>query len=153
MAKKADGGAAEEKEPLKIHLDVLADQISPVIARVPGVAALAGGAIVDLGEKVGVRKPAKGIRVTVKEGAVVVDVHIAALFGWPIPEIARQAQRETKEILRDISPFPVTAVHVWVEEIHFDRTAEEYRRRAAEMPEEGKPQVAQQVSQDKGWRS
>jgi uncharacterized alkaline shock family protein YloU len=133
--KLSGGTPTDERAQSKALLEALADQIGQAVAKVPGVFKIAGGGI----NRAGAKNPVKGIRLTVKEGALVVYVRLIALFGCPIPEIARQAQREVQDILSGSAQFPVSAVHVLVEEIHFDQRAADYRRQAFEALEEEKP--------------
>lgn len=123
--------AVKEEEQQKIKAELIGGKIGALVLQTAGVAKLSGSAIAGLSEKVGVKKPAKGIRVVLKDDTVLVDIHIVAVFGRSIPEIARFIQKETKSLFNEEFPsYHLTAVNVWIDGLSFNEEAIKYRDQA-----------------------
>ncbi len=122
---------AKEEDQQKIKAEIIGGRIGVLVLQAAGVEKLSGSAIAGLGEKVGVKKPAKGVRVVLKEDAALVDIHIVTTFGKPIPEIARYIQKEIKNLFNEeFSSYHLTAVNVWVDSVNFSEEAIKYRDQA-----------------------
>jgi uncharacterized alkaline shock family protein YloU len=81
----------------------------------------------------GAKQPASGVRVSIKDEDVLVNVHIVVCFGKSIPEIARQIQMEaTVAFHREFPGHHLAAVNVWVDGIRFDDGSNEYRKQAVD---------------------
>lgn len=63
---------------------------------------------------------AEGVRVSMKENGIVIDVYIAVSHGERVPAIALQLQEAVKESVGDSTGLKVNAVNVNVERIVFD---------------------------------
>jgi len=81
----------------------------------------------------GAKQPASGIRVSIKDEVVLVNIHIVVCFGKSIPEIARQIQNvATVYFQREIPDYRLSAVNVWVDGIRFNEDSYKYRKQTVE---------------------
>ena len=77
------------------------------------------------------KKIAKGIRVTIKERFISVNLHVAVHFGKPIPEIARLIQNEVKMLIdRDYPGYRLQVINIYVNSVRFDHESFVYREEA-----------------------
>jgi len=78
-----------------------------------------------------VKKPSKGVRVTIKDNVVLVHIHIIVSFGKSITEIAHHIQNEAKALLeREFPEYALSAVNIWVDGVRFDDASVAYRSEA-----------------------
>ncbi|MCP9486344.1 MAG: Asp23/Gls24 family envelope stress response protein [Gaiellaceae bacterium MAG52_C11] len=64
-----------------------------------------------------VRRPRRGLDVTVKDGHVHVTVEVAARYGAVLPELGAAVQRSVTETLRVATELEVDGVDVAIEEL------------------------------------
>ncbi len=64
-----------------------------------------------------VRRPRRGLDVTVGEGSVRVDLELAARYGAVLPELARAVQSSVADALRSSTGLSVERVDVAIEEL------------------------------------
>jgi uncharacterized alkaline shock family protein YloU len=89
-----------------------------------GVIRIAGdalaGLVVTAAERVDgarVRRPRRGLDVTVTDGSVRVELELAVRYGAVLPELARAVQAGVTDALRAATPLAVERVDVSVEEL------------------------------------
>ena len=107
-------------ENLEITLEAVSAMIPPIVAGIPGITALAGGRMDGLGERMGMKKGTRGVRVVQKEDGIIIDLQIIVRFGCRIPEVARQIQMETRKRIEEMTGQRVIAVNVTVAGVAFD---------------------------------
>ncbi len=76
--------------------------------------------IVEVAEQVEgarVRRPRRGLRVELRDGAARVEVELAVQRGRVLPDVARQVQRRVATALEQALEAPVEAVDVTVAEV------------------------------------
>ena len=120
----------------------IAGKINRLVQLTEGVDRVSGWSLAG-GKNAENKQPASGVRVTVKEDKVRIDVHIVAVFGRAIPEIARRIQKEAQEMFRrDYPKLHMSSVNVRVDGVRFDQDSAGYRERSVEALEEmrGKPE-------------
>ena len=61
--------------------------------------------------------PQRGVRVSVEDGAVTVEVHVGVEWGVSIPDVARAVQARVREFLSRMADLEIVAVDVVVDEI------------------------------------
>ena len=96
----------------------IADEVVTVIAglaatEVKGVASLAGGITNDTVARRGIKALLKGVRVSVTDGLVAVDVTVCLEYGYSIPEVGTAVQ----EKVENMTGMTVTDVNVRIENI------------------------------------
>ncbi len=102
-----------EKGSIKISEDVIAVMVGAAVAEVDGVGGLSntvGNEILDL---IGKRTLSKGIKVTLEDDSITVDVLIMINFGGVIKEIAENVQQAVTNALEAMTGLsPMVNVHV-----------------------------------------
>lgn len=106
---------ATENGSIKISEEVIV-RISAISAReVEGVAAL--GTSSALGELLGKKTAAKGIKVETADNSTVIDVHITVRFGKKINDIAAKVQENVKNAVEAYAGIENVLVNVFVDGI------------------------------------
>ncbi|MDD5938693.1 MAG: Asp23/Gls24 family envelope stress response protein [Clostridiales bacterium] len=111
-----------------IHIseDVLAVTAAAAALEVEGVGSLAANLGSDLvGMLAGRKNLSKGVRVTVSEDAVSVDISVLVRYGSTIQEVAKAVQDAVYNAIENTSGFAVEAVNVHVVGVTFDRVHEQ----------------------------
>lgn len=107
----------------------IADEVVSTIAGlaatdIEGVAAMSGGWGTDLVEKLGRKNLGKGIKVEVNNDETRIDIYIVVQFGYPIPEVAENVQKEVKQAVETMTGLKVTAVNVQVVAVQTKKQSE-----------------------------
>ncbi len=98
----------------------LADDVVAAIAaiaagEVAGVAGLGGGIGLGLGEVLGKRPAARGVRALVGTREAVLDVYLHVAYGVQIPVVAQRVQENVKRAVESMTGLRVTEVNVHVQ--------------------------------------
>ncbi len=106
---------ATENGNIKIAEEVIV-RISAISAReVEGVASLGAGA--SIGDFLGKKTPAKGIKVETEDDKTIIDVHVTVKFGVKINEVAARIQEAVKTAVESYAGIENTVVNVFVDAI------------------------------------
>ena len=97
---------------VKISDDALAAIAGIAATEVDGVACMAGNITNELVSKFGVKSLSKGVKVTVDDGQVYVDVSINILYEKNIPEVSNKVQERVKSIIESMTGLTVPEVRV-----------------------------------------
>ncbi|WP_251447627.1 Asp23/Gls24 family envelope stress response protein [Vermiculatibacterium agrestimuris] len=121
----ADGkeyvSSPDELGSIHISEDVLAVTAAAAALEVEGVGSLAANLGSDIAELFSGRKNlSKGVRVTVGESGVAVDISLLVKYGATVQEVARAAQDAVAAAIENATSFQVTAVNVHVAGVTFD---------------------------------
>ena len=97
----------------------IADEVVSTVAglaavEVEGVASMSGGWGTDLVEKLGKRNLGKGIKVDATGEKTIIDIFIVIEFGYAIPKVAENVQKEVKLAVESMTGLTVSAVNVHV---------------------------------------
>jgi uncharacterized alkaline shock family protein YloU len=108
----------------------IADEVVGVIAgiaasEVEGVAAMSGGVVSGLGEMLGKKSFAKGVKVEVGERQTALDLHVVMEYGVRIPEVARRVQENVKRAVESMTGLEVVEVNVHVAGVSFQTEPKE----------------------------
>lgn len=95
----------------------IADEVVAIIAglaarEVEGVAKLTGTLSNELATKLGVKNPAKGVKVELFPGEVKVDVSIEVLYEYSIPKVSEMVQEKVKQAIETMTGLKVTEVNI-----------------------------------------
>ncbi len=104
----------------------IADEVLAVVAasaamEVEGVSSLAANLSTDLAELMGRKVYSKGVRLTVANGQVAVDISILIQYGYAIPDVARKVQDAVMTAVSNTSGMEVSQVNIQVAGISFHR--------------------------------
>ena len=113
---------AEDRKNFKIKEDHLgevriADEVVAIIAglaatEVEGVASMAGNMTNELVSKLGMKNLSKGVRVSVLEDCVEVEVALNIAYGYSIPEVSAKVQEKIKSAIETMTGLSVALVNV-----------------------------------------
>ncbi len=108
---------------IRIADEVVSTVAGLAAADVEGVASMSGGWSTDLVEKLGKKSYGKGIKVEVIDEETKIDIFIVVEFGYQIPDVAENVQKEVKMAVETMTGLSVTAVNVHIVGVSMKRMA------------------------------
>ena len=110
----------EEQGVIRISEDVVAAIASQAASEVEGISLMtaAGSGVSDL---IGKKPGTKGIKITIDEQRVHVDVYLLTAYGKTIPALAQKVQERIISSLQSMTGLHVGAVNVHVGGIIFEK--------------------------------
>ena len=117
MEKGIDNSAYVLKDEENVGVVQIADDVVAMIAslattEVEGVSAMAGNITNELMSRVGVKKLTKGVRVTVLDGAVKVDLAVTMEYGYNIPATCGKVQAKVKAAIENMTGLSCSDVNI-----------------------------------------
>lgn len=106
---------------VQIADDVVAMIASLAATEIEGVSAIAGNITNEMMAKVGVKKLTKGVRVSVAEGIVRVDLAVTMDYGYNIPETCQQVQARVKTAIENMTGLTCTDVNIRIAGINMKK--------------------------------
>jgi len=108
----------------------IADEVVSTVAglatiEVEGVASMSGGWGTDLVEKLGKKNFGKGIRVEINDQETTIDIFLSIMYGYTIPQVAENVQKEVKSAVEMMTGLHVAAVNVHVVSVTMAKPAVE----------------------------
>ena len=108
----------------------IADEVVSTVAglaaiEVEGVASMSGGWGTDLVEKLGKKNFGKGIRVEINDQETSIDIFISIMYGYPIPQVAENVQKEVRTAVETMTGLTVKAVNVHIVSVTLKKAAED----------------------------
>ena len=106
-----------------VHIsdDVVASIAALTAVDVEGVAALSAG--VDIGEWLGRKNLAKGVKISIQERTVSLDISLLVRYAYPIPTVAKNVQKKVKEAVESMTGLSVGEINIHVFGVTFDKEA------------------------------
>ncbi len=92
--------------------DVVAMIASIAATEVDGVNSLVGNVTNEIMSRVGMKKAAKGVKVVVEDGKVVVELAITIDYGYSIPVTCKNAQTKVKNAIENMTGLEVVSVNI-----------------------------------------
>lgn len=113
----------EERNVYTIHEDKkmgvvqIADEVVAIIAglaatEVDGVSSMAGNVTNELVSRLGMKNLSKGVKVSVIEGKVNVDLALNLCYGYSIPVISKNVQERVKTAIENMTGLEVVEVNI-----------------------------------------
>lgn len=95
----------------------IADEVVAIIAglaatETEGVASMAGNITNELVGKLGMKRLSKGVRVSVEDGVVQVDIAINISYGYSVPETCAKVQDKVKASIENMTGLEVSSVNI-----------------------------------------
>lgn len=109
----------DEMGTINIADEVLAVVAASAAMEVEGVSSLAANLSTDIAELMGKKVYSKGVRLTVADGEVAVDISILIQYGYAIPEVAKKVQEAVMTAVSSTSGMAVSQVNIQVAGISF----------------------------------
>jgi len=113
----------DEMGTIHISEEVLAVIAAAAALDVEGVGSLSANLGSDIAQLLGKKNLAKGIRISVNEDAVIVDLSILVKYGSSIMEVAKKVQDAVASAVEATSGLTVEAVNVHVGGVEFEKEA------------------------------
>ena len=103
----------------------IADEVVTIIAglaatEVDGVASMAGNITNELVSKLGMKNLSKGVKVTVEESSVLVDITLNLKYGTQIPAVSAKVQEKVKSAIETMTGLSVTEVNIKVASVNVE---------------------------------
>lgn len=104
----------------------IADEVVAIIAglaatEVEGVASMAGNITNELVSKLGMKKLSKGIKVSVENCEVAVEVAINIDYGYSVPKTSRMVQEKVKASIENMTGLTVSDVNVTIASVCMEK--------------------------------
>ena len=123
--------AKEERTTYTIHNDSskgevkIADEVVAIIAalaatEVEGVASMAGNITNELVSKLGMKNLSRGVKVTVLEGVVTVDLNLNIEYGRNILETSKKVQEKVKSSIENMTGLEVADVNIHIASVDME---------------------------------
>lgn len=102
-----------EKGRINISEDVIAVMVGAAITEVEGVDGLANTVGNDIMDLIGKKNLAKGVKITIADDHVIIDVLILVAFGCVVTDVAAKVQNAVSNAIEAMTGLsPVVNVHV-----------------------------------------
>lgn len=107
----------------------IAPEVIEVIAglatvEVSGVAGMSGGFAGGIAELLGRKNLSKGVKVEVGQREAAVDVSVIIEYGYRLPEVAGEIQRNVKRSIENMTGLNVVEVNVHIHDVQFAKSAD-----------------------------
>ncbi|WP_151734345.1 Asp23/Gls24 family envelope stress response protein ['Paenibacillus yunnanensis' Narsing Rao et al. 2020] len=117
-----------EYERTEIGEIQIAPEVIEVIAglatvEVKGVAGMSGGFAGGIVELLGRKNLSKGVKVEVGQREAAVDVSVIIEYGYRLPEVAAEIQRNVKRSIETMTGLTVVEVNVQIHDVQFKSSA------------------------------
>ena len=113
----------DEMGAINISIDVLAVIAAAAALEVEGVGGMAAGLGSDVAELAGRRALSKGVRMTMVDELVSIDLSILVKYGYAVPEVAKAVQEAVASAVENTSGLAVSCVNVNVAGVTFSHSA------------------------------
>lgn len=126
MAKDQDERSTYKIQDGSVAGDVrISDEVITIIAglaatEVKGVASMAGNITNELVAKLGKKNLAKGVKVTVGEESLSVDLALNMEYGYSIPEVSKAVQERVKSAIETMTGLNVSEVNIRVADVNLE---------------------------------
>ncbi len=107
---------------VKIADDVVAVIAGIAATEVEGVASMAGNITKELISKLGMKSLSKGVKVTVDENGVVVNLTLNIQYGCSVPEVSESVQEKVKTSIENMTGLHVAEVNVRIASVAVEGT-------------------------------
>ena len=125
MAAETERSSHKVYEKDKIGEVRIADEVVAIIAglaatEVEGVDSMAGNITNELVGKLGMKNLSKGVKVTVLEGVVTVDLNLNIEYGRNILETSKKVQEKVKSSIENMTGLEVADVNIHIASVDME---------------------------------
>ena len=111
--------------PLSPRKNISIDEVVAIIAglaatEVEGVDSLGGNITNEIVSKLGMKNLSKGVKVTVEESSVLVDITLNLKYGTQIPAVSAKVQDKVKSAIETMTGLSVTEVNIKVASVNVE---------------------------------
>ena len=112
----------EDSGNINISEEVIASIAAVAATEVDGVSSLGSGSV-DIAEFLGKKSASKGVKLTVDEENIVVDIYINVKYGSIVPTVAKNVQDNIASAIESMAGRIVGAVNVHVSGVQFEKAS------------------------------
>lgn len=105
---------------IRIADDVVKTIAAKATADVEGVYKLAGGVVDEVSRILGKKRPTNGVKVEVGEVECNIEIYIIVKYGYKIPEVAEEVQKNVLEEVSRLSGLKVVEVNIYVQNVKME---------------------------------
>ena len=104
---------------------IIADEVIAVIAglaatEVKGVSKMSGNITKEIISKLGMKNLSKGVKISVEDGKVVVDLAVNLEYGYNIPEVTANVQERVKSAIETMTGLTVESVNIRIAGVNLE---------------------------------
>ncbi len=103
---------------ISISNDVIATIAAIAAKSIDGVSGMVNSLTGGFAELLGKKNPSKGVKVTINDRDVKIDMYVVVEYGVKIPDVAWEIQGKTKNEVEAMTGLNVTAVNVNIEGVN-----------------------------------
>lgn len=111
----------QDNGSINISEDVVVSMVRAVINEIDGVASLTNNTGAELAELLGIKSPAKGVKVQIRDGVMNIDTIIMVRYGCNIVSVAKQVQDTVTSAVESMTGMGSPVVNVHVSGVAFDK--------------------------------
>ncbi len=102
----------------------IADEVVAIIAGmaavdVPGISEMSGGLADGIADILGKKNLSRGVKVTMTESDVIIDMNIIVDYGCRIPDVAWNVQERVKKAIEEMTGLSVIEVNIHIQGVSF----------------------------------
>lgn len=106
----------------------ITDEVVAIIAglaatEVEGVSSMAGNITNELVSKLGMKNLSKGVRISMMDKTVLVDLTLNLMYGYSVPDVAMKVQDRVSTAIENMTGLSVAQVDVRVADISISKNA------------------------------
>ena len=113
---------SDEMGNINISTEVLAVLAGAAALETEGVGGMAAGLGSDMAELVGRKVVAKGVRLTIAEDRLSIDLSILVKYGFAVPDVAKAVQENVMNAVVNTSGLNVECVNITVAGVVFPKS-------------------------------
>lgn len=116
--------SVEEKhteDSIRISPEVIAVVAGIAVEEAEGVAGMSGGIVDGIAQRLGRKDFGKGIRVSLEEEKVLLDLNVVIEYGAPLLETAEKLKRNVRSTVEEVTGLTVAAVNINVTGINMPK--------------------------------
>ena len=119
------GNSYSIRENVNIGEVRVADKVVAIIdglaaTEIEGVEAMAGNITNELVSKLGMKNLSKGVKVSVEEKTVTVDLALNIKYGYEIPAVSKKVQERVKSAIETMTGLEVVAVNIKIAGVNIE---------------------------------
>lgn len=121
---------AEDRQSFSIKNDKsgevhVAGEVVAIIAglaatEVEGVSSMAGNITNELVSKLGMKNLSKGVKISIVESSVEVDIALNIAYGYSIPEVSGKVQERVKNAIENMTGLEVTEINIRIASVDME---------------------------------
>ena len=106
---------------VRVGEDVVSIIAGLAATEVEGVGSMAGNITNEIVAKTGIKNLAKGVRVDVMDGIVIVDLNLNIKYGYAIPEVSGNVQERVRTAIETMTGLEVGTINVRIASVDMGR--------------------------------